>query len=133
MRFVPTQASKNIASQSIPTTVHRSHSRQSLAQTRLHFLSQLAGFTKEDEKAKVDWKTDISPHNPNALPTSFFTGEIPLGGEGRRKSSAAGKGKERASLGGGGRASPGRTSLGGEGGGVGSSGRKKRRSAGVGS
>jgi len=50
----------------------------------------------------------------------------PLGGEGRRKSSAAGKGKERASLGGGsGRGSPGgRTSLGGEG----SARKKKRRS-----
>ncbi|GAB7324151.1 hypothetical protein MBLNU13_g07528t2 [Cladosporium sp. NU13] len=105
---------------------------QSLAQTRLHFLSLLAGFTADDERAQIDWKTDNSPHAPDALPTSIYTGLEPLGGEGRRKSSSAGKGKERASLGGGGgsgRASP-RTSLGGEGSG---SAKKKKRSEGVGS
>jgi hypothetical protein len=103
---------------------------QSLAQTRLHFLSLLAGFTNEDESARIDWKTDTTPHAPdNVLPTSIYTGEEPLGGEGRRKTSSGGKGKERASLSGAsGRASP-RTSLGGEGSGR----KKKRRSEGVGS
>jgi hypothetical protein len=100
---------------------------QSLTQTRLHFLSLLAGFTPADEAAQVDWKTDTSPHAlDGALPVSIYTGLEPLGGEGRRKSSSAGgKGKERASVGGSGRASP-RTSLGGEGSGSGR--RKKRRS-----
>jgi hypothetical protein len=74
----------------------------------------------------VHWKTDTTPHAPDNLPTSIYTDSEPLGGEGRRKSSAAGKGTERASLGGGsGRGSPGgRTSLGGEG----SARKKKRRS-----
>ncbi|GAB7324152.1 hypothetical protein MBLNU13_g07528t1 [Cladosporium sp. NU13] len=111
---------------------HALSRNESLAQTRLHFLSLLAGFTADDERAQIDWKTDNSPHAPDALPTSIYTGLEPLGGEGRRKSSSAGKGKERASLGGGGgsgRASP-RTSLGGEGSG---SAKKKKRSEGVGS
>lgn len=113
---------------------HALSRNESLAQTRLHFLSLLAGFTADDESAQIDWKTDNTPHAPDALPTSIYTGLEPLGGEGRRKSSSAGKGKERASLGGGaggsGRASP-RTSLGGEG--SGSARKKKRRSEGVGS
>jgi hypothetical protein len=106
---------------------------KSLSQTRLHFLSLLSGFNAADAAAKVDWKLDHTPHGSNGLPTSVYSGMIPLGGEERRKGSvvAGGKGKERASLGGG----EGRRSLGGEGsaGGSGSgsgSGRKKRRSEG---
>ena len=118
---------------------HALNRNESLAQTRLHFLSILAGFTKEDEAAQVDWKTDSTPHQLGVLPRSVYTGFEPLGGDGRRETSASGgrgKGKARASLGGSGsagRASPagGRASLGGEGS-VGGSGRKKRRSEGVG-
>ena len=120
----------------LPLTSTNKKKRQSLPQTRLHFLSLLAGFTPADEAAQVDWKTDSSPHAlDGALPVSIYTGLEPLGGEGRRKSSVAGgKGKERASLSGGGgggsgRASP-RTSLGGEGSG---SGRRKKRRSEVGS
>lgn len=109
---------------------------ESLAQTRLHFLSVLAGFTAEDEAAQVDWKTDGTPHQPGQLPRSIYTGLESLGGEGRRETSTGGKGKgkERASLSGNaGQASPGRgrASLGGESS-VGGTGRKKRRSEGVG-
>lgn len=128
------RSSDNTASSPLALLAHTRSTIQSLAQTRLHFLSQLAGFTEEDEQAQVTWKPDTTPHNLNALPTSIYTGLLPLGGEGRRKSSTAGKGKERASLGGGGRASPGgaRASLGGEGS-AGGSGKKTRKSAGVGS
>lgn len=101
---------------------------QSLAQTRLHFRSVLAGFSAEDEAALVDWKEDMTP--------------IAHAQSERRKGSSAGAGKEKERSGLGGGATPGgkgkereRSSLGGASpaGSAGGSGRKKRRSAGVGS
>ncbi|KAL1589243.1 hypothetical protein WHR41_02006 [Cladosporium halotolerans] len=104
---------------------HALQRNESLAQTRLHFRSVLAGFSAEDEAALVDWKEDTTP--------------IAHAQSERRKGSSAGTGKEkeRSSLGGG--VTPGgkgkereRSSLGGASPASGS-GRKKRRSAGVGS
>lgn len=34
---------------------------QSLTQTRLHFQNIVAGFTRDDEAALIDWKEDLSP------------------------------------------------------------------------
>ncbi|KAK5136044.1 hypothetical protein LTR08_004298 [Meristemomyces frigidus] len=58
---------------------------ESIAQTRLHFQSLVAGFNSDDEASLVDWKEDCSPHPPKP-------GEEASGSKGGRK------GKERASL-----------------------------------
>ncbi|KAK4547879.1 hypothetical protein LTR36_010598 [Oleoguttula mirabilis] len=107
---------------------------ESMTQTRLHFQNIVAGFTPEDEAGFVDWKEDFSPHPPKA-------------GE-EQQARASRKGKERASLGGGGEGGAGPSSpVGGSNGkgkaretvgnGAGSSGaaqttKKKRKSGGGG-
>lgn len=113
----------------LPLTSTNKRKRQSLPQTRLHFLSILSGFTDADEDAQVDWKTDSTHHNAPSLPTSIHSRAEPLGGEGRRKCSSVGKGKEkeRASLGGGSRVGESRGSPSASGSG------KKRKSVRIGS
>ncbi|RMY97454.1 hypothetical protein D0860_08644 [Hortaea werneckii] len=83
---------------------------ESLAQTRLHFRNLVAGFTPTDEAAHIDYTEDLAP-----LPSA---GTIHGGADGSREEvagamKASRKGKERASLPGGGGADGG--DVGGEG------------------
>lgn len=61
-------------------------SPQSIAQTRLHLQNIVAGFSKDDEEALVDWKEDFRPH-----PTKTGEEQNP-GRKGKERSSAAGAG-----------------------------------------
>lgn len=59
---------------------------ESIAQTRLHLQNIVAGFSKDDEEALVDWKEDFRPH-----PTKTGEEQNP-GRKGKERSSAAGAG-----------------------------------------
>ncbi|KAM0714464.1 hypothetical protein Q7P37_010251 [Cladosporium fusiforme] len=105
-------AAETLQSYELLSSWHAMNRNESLAQTRLHFLSVLSGFSAEDEAAQEDWKTDLTPL---------------VHGQGKERE------RERGSLGGGspatGKGKEKERGVGSPAGSGSGSGRKKRRSA----
>ncbi|KXT11524.1 hypothetical protein AC579_6580 [Pseudocercospora musae] len=79
---------------------------QTITQTRMHFQGVVAGFTTEDEKKRIHWKEDFTPHSGHETKSSrkgkegaSFSGSAADSSSKAASSSRSREKKDRSSLG----------------------------------